>query len=524
MTEVSINAEAARAYTLPACLIIMDGYGLDEPGASNAISIASKPHLDEVFNTCTHTTLLASGEAVGLPDGQMGNSEVGHLNIGAGRIVYQELTRINRACADGSIATNPVINAAFDNAREEGRVLHFMGLVSPGGVHSSSAHLYALLRAAKAAGVPTVFVHCFMDGRDVPPTSGIDYIDELEQVIASLSDDAFTACIASISGRYYAMDRDNRWERELRAWDALVNARPFTQDSPHEVMEHSYAQNVTDEFVEPVSLNQRGVQDGDSVVFFNFRPDRARQITRAFVDSDFSGFERERAVKVSFVCLTEYDATIDAPVAFKKEFPANVLADVLADTGLRQYHIAETEKYAHVTFFLNGGIEEPKANEHRELIASPKVATYDLQPEMSAYQVADTLAQAIDEGAADVYIVNFANCDMVGHTGVLDAAVKAVEAVDTSVGKVLAALERQKGIALLTADHGNADCMMTPEGAPHTAHTTKPVPLALIDYSGRHMELDGSQGALCDIAPTLLDMMGLSAPAEMTGRSLLAHS
>ena len=524
MSEQAMNEVNESALKLPACLIIMDGYGLDAPSEANAISLASKPNLDDVFATWSHTQLEASGEAVGLPKGQMGNSEVGHLNIGAGRIVYQELTRINRACEDGSIATNPVINEAFDRVRENQGVLHFMGLVSPGGVHSSSAHLYALVKAAKLAGVARVFVHCFMDGRDVPPTSGIDYIDELEEVLAQLSDDTFDARIASIAGRYYAMDRDNRWEREERAWNALVGATPLSSDSPHTVMEKSYANDVTDEFVVPVSLNDRGVVDGDSVVFFNFRPDRARQITRAFVDDDFSGFDRKRAPRVFFVCLTEYDATINAPVAFPKEFPENVLADVIAQAGLRQYHIAETEKYAHVTFFLNGGREEPKAGEQRKLIASPKVATYDLQPEMSAYEVAHALAGAIDGDAADLYIVNFANCDMVGHTGVIDAAVKAVEAVDKSVGEVLEALKRKGGIALLTADHGNADCMRTPQGTPHTAHTTQPVPLALIDYSGSNMALDGSQGALCDIAPTLLDMMGIAAPAEMTGRSLLAHS
>ena len=513
--------DARAGLTLPACLIIMDGYGLAPAGAGNAISQAEKPHLDAVFSQFSHTQLEASGEAVGLPLGQMGNSEVGHLNIGAGRVVYQELTRINRACADGSIATRPAIVEAFDRAKKPGCALHLMGLLSDGGVHSSNEHLYALLRAAKAAGVGQVFVHCFMDGRDVPPKSGQSYIDDLQAHLAELSDEAFDARIATIEGRYYAMDRDHRWEREKLAYDAIVHATPHVAETSADVMRASYAADVTDEFVVPVALYERGVRDGDAVVFFNFRPDRARQLTRAFVDADFDGFDRGVAPKVHFVCLTEYDPDIAAPVAFAKEFPENVLADVVSAAGLRQYHIAETEKYAHVTFFLNGGIEAEKAGEHRELIDSPKVATYDMQPEMSEPAVADRLAQAIDADAADVYIVNFANCDMVGHTGNVPAAIAAVEAVDAGVGKVLAALSRKGGVALLTADHGNADKMIAEDGTPYTAHTTAPVPLALIDYSGRGLKLDGTRGALCDLAPTLLDMIGIAAPVEMTGRSLL---
>lgn len=508
--------------TLPACLIIMDGFGLAEPGPGNAISLASTPNLDKVLASCPCTQLSASGEAVGLPEGQMGNSEVGHLNIGAGRVVFQELTRINRACADGSLAANPVLGEAFAQASRQDAALHLMGLVSDGGVHSSNEHLYALMRAAKAAGVGHIMVHCFMDGRDVPPKSGAGYLQELSAVAAELSDGECTAEIASVSGRYYAMDRDNRWERVERAWQAIVQASPCVQETPARVMDASYAAGVTDEFVEPVALSARGVQEGDAVVFFNFRPDRARELSRAFVDPEFAGFDRGEHPQVSFVCLTEYDPEIPAPVAFAKEFPENVLADVLAAAGLRQYHIAETEKYAHVTFFLNGGREEPKAGEQRALIPSPKVATYDLQPEMSEPDVASTLAAAIDAGEADVYIVNFANPDMVGHTGVIPAAVAAVEAVDAGVGQVLAALERAGGVALITADHGNADKLLAEDGSPFTAHTTAPVPFALVDFAGTGRALSGRQGALCDIAPTLLELIGLDVPEEMTGITLLA--
>jgi len=533
MTWVRKTEEERAGYNLPAALIIMDGFGLDEPGPGNAISLANKPTLDHVFSTCPMVRLQASGEAVGLPDGQMGNSEVGHLNIGAGRIVFQELTRINHACEDGSIAANPVLGSAFQNACGEGRALHFMGLLSDGGVHSSNAHLYALLRAAKAAGVSNVYVHCFMDGRDVPPASGAGYVEQLQEVLDELSCETCSMQIATIEGRYYAMDRDNRWERIAKAWDSIVHAGGHTDLDGVGAMEASYADGVTDEFVIPVALYDRGVKDGDSVVFFNFRPDRARQITRVFTYTDEAleayGLTAEQIKafgvrpKVNFVCLTEYDPEIPAPIAFEKSFPENVLADVLSAEGLAQYHIAETEKYAHVTFFLNGGREEPKTGELRQLIASPKVATYDLQPEMSEPAVADALAQAIDDGVADVYIVNFANCDMVGHTGIIPAATAAVEAVDQGVGKVLAALERRGGVALLTADHGNADKMIADDGTPHTAHTTALVPFALIDYSGKGFTLTGQDGALCNIAPTLLDIVGIERPSQMEGESLLVH-
>ena len=384
----------------------MDGFGPAEPGPGNAISQARTPCLDEVFATRPWTKLEASGEAVGLPEGQMGNSEVGHLNIGAGRVVFQELTRINRACADGSLAANPVLNDAFAAAAARpGAALHLMGLVSDGGVHSSNEHLYALARAAKAAGVGRIVVHCFMDGRDVPPKSGAGYLEELEAVLAELADDACVAEVGSISGRYYAMDRDNRWERVEQAWRAIVAAEPCTDATPAEVMAASYAADVTDEFVVPTALSGRGVREGDAVVFFNFRLTALGAITRALMDPAFAGFDRGAYPQVSFVCLTEYDPEIPAPVAYPKEFPDDVLADVLAEAGLRQYHIAETEKYAHVTFFLNGGREEPKAAEERALIPSPKVATYDQQPEMSEPDVAATLAAAIDADEADVHIV-----------------------------------------------------------------------------------------------------------------------
>lgn len=505
---------------LPVCLVIMDGFGLAPEGPGNAISLAKTPFLDKLFER-GFTRLQASGEAVGLPEGQMGNSEVGHLNIGAGRVVHQELTRINRACRTGSIGENAVINDAFKAASAPGAALHLMGLLSDGGVHSSNEHLYALISHAVDEGVQDIRVHCFMDGRDVPPSSGAGYLRELEDLIAEKGWEGRVS-VTSIAGRYYAMDRDKRWDRVKRAWEAVVCGAPAVEKTPDQVIADSYAEGVTDEFVEPVALDGRGVREGDAVVFFNFRPDRARELTRAVVDPAFDGFTRERFPKVSFVCLTEYDPDIPAPIAFPKEFPDNVLADVLASAGLRQYHIAETEKYAHVTFFLNGGREEPKAGEERKLVSSPKVATYDLQPEMSEPEVARNLARAIDDGAADVYIVNFANCDMVGHTGVIPAAIAAVEAVDAGVAEVLAAVERAHGTAFVTADHGNADRMLADDGTPYTAHTTALVPFALADYSGRGLALSGEEGALCDIAPTMLEAIGIDVPSEMTGKSLLA--
>ena len=506
---------------LPVALIIMDGFGLGSPGPYNAIDQANTPCLDSLFEQCSWLPINACGQWVGLPDGQMGNSEVGHLNIGAGRVVYQELTRINQACADGSIAHNEVINDAFATVKNNDSVLHFMGLLSDGGVHSSNEHLYALLRHAAQSGVKNVHVHCFMDGRDVSPTSGKGYVEELLAVIENCRALGCDMHIASIEGRYYAMDRDNRWERIEQAYRCITTCEPYSDLDPVSYVEQSYQEEVTDEFIVPAAFTHRGVQNEDAIVFFNFRPDRARELTHCFCDRE--PFEGMESIRPHFVCLTEYDPQIPAPIAFPKSFPSNVFADILSSSELRQYHIAETEKYAHVTFFLNGGIEEEKQGEKRVLIPSPKVATYDLQPEMSEPEVAHTLANAIEHDEADVYIVNFANCDMVGHTGVLEAAIKAVEAVDTGVAEVLAALKQKQGVAIVTADHGNADIMATETGEPHTAHTNNMVPLILVDYSGSNLSLkSGVEGALCNLSPTLLDIIGLEKPVEMEAESLLA--
>lgn len=502
---------------LPALLCILDGFGVSEPGSGNAVEAASTPHLDALFADWPHTTLDASGLAVGLPEGQMGNSEVGHLNIGAGRVVFQELTRIDLAIADGSLNDNEVLGVAIDGATAHGGAVHFMGLLSDGGVHSHQNHLYALVDMARQRGASEVWVHCFLDGRDTPPESGLGYIERLESELARIG----RGRIATVMGRYYAMDRDNRWDRVEKAWRAIVLGEGVPADSATEAVRESYAAGVTDEFVVPSVVAPARVSDGDAVVFFNFRPDRARELTRAFTDATFEGFDRPVRPDVEFVCLTEYDPTIDAAVAFPKSLPDNVLADVLAAHGLRQLHIAETEKYAHVTFFLNGGVEPPKTGESRILVPSPKVATYDLKPEMSAPQVAEELVAAIRSDAADVYIVNFANCDMVGHTGVFMAAVRAVEAVDGAVGRVIGAITEKGGCALVTADHGNAETMVDADGAtPFTAHTISPVPLVCV-LKGVSALADG--GILADVAPTLLAMIGVEAPREWTGRSLLLY-
>jgi 2,3-bisphosphoglycerate-independent phosphoglycerate mutase len=502
---------------LPAVLIVMDGFGMAAASSSNAIAAANTPNLDGLFERWPWTTLQAAGLAVGLPEGQMGNSEVGHLNIGAGRVVYQELTRINLAVSDRSIFSNPVLVEAIDAAVSDGRAVHFMGLLSDGGVHSSREHLYALLEMARERGAKRVYVHAFLDGRDVPPQSGLGFIEDAEKLMGDLG----TGEIATVSGRYYAMDRDNRWDRVERAWQALVLGEGVPADSAVAAVRSSYADGVTDEFVVPSVVAPARIADGDAVIFFNFRPDRARELTRALTDPTFEGFDRPVFPQVRFVCLTQYDPTIPAAVAFPKEFPQHVLADVLAEHSLRQLHIAETEKYAHVTFFFNGGAEEPKPGEVRILVPSPKVATYDHQPGMSAPEVTRQLVDAIRSDAADVYIVNYANCDMVGHTGEFDAAVEAVEAVDAGVGAVVSAVRERGGVAVITADHGNAEAMVDADGStPFTAHTLDPVPLLVVADGVNGLS---PAGKLADVAPTLLALLGVDAPQEWTGRSLLLY-
>lgn len=502
----------------PVALVIMDGFGLAPAGPGNAISLARTPNLDALMQRWPRTSLACSGLAVGLPEGQMGNSEVGHLNIGAGRVVYQELTRIFKAIEDGTLKENEVLRNTIDGAVADGKAVHFMGLVSDGGVHSHQEHLYALVRMAVSRGATRVFVHAFLDGRDVPPTSGLGYVRALEDVLAEIG----AGAIATVMGRYYAMDRDRRWERVERAWRAIALGEGIPAASAEEAVAASYAAGVTDEFVEPAVVTKDGspiatVRDGDALIFFNFRPDRAREITRAFVDPAFDGFERPVKPRLRFVCLTEYDPTIPAPIAFEKDLPCCVLADVIAEAGLSQLHIAETEKYAHVTFFLNGGKEPPKPGEQRILVPSPKVPTYDLQPEMSAPEVTRRLVEAIESNAADFYVVNYANCDMVGHTGVLEAAVRAVEAVDDGVGQVVAAIRAKGGSVVVTADHGNAEQMLDADGGPFTAHTSNPVPLIIVADGVRAAR---GGGILADVAPTVVDLMELDAPAEWTGRTL----
>ena len=502
----------------PLALIILDGFGCREETKGNAIAAARTPHLDHLMACCPHTRIGASGMDVGLPDGQMGNSEVGHTNIGAGRIVYQELTRITKSFDEGEALGNPALTAAMENARRPGQALHLMGLLSDGGVHSHIRHLYGLMEMARRFAVERVYLHCFMDGRDVPPTSGIEFIAALQQKIKELG----LGQIATVSGRYYAMDRDNRWERVKLAYDAIVNGECNKDPDPVAVMQKSYDAGVTDEFIVPTVVTEgAGIKAGDSVIFFNFRPDRARELTRALVDPDFAGFEREKGFfPLTYICMTQYDATMpNVEVAYRPESLANTLGEYLSRLGKTQLRIAETEKYAHVTFFFNGGVEAPYEGEDRVLIPSPKVATYDLQPEMSAYAVTDEAVRRIESGRYDVIILNYANCDMVGHTGVFEAAVKAVEAVDTCLGRLLAALEKAGGRAFLTADHGNADKMLVDDSDdPFTAHTTNVVPLVVMGAGDVKLR---EGGVLADLAPTMLELMGLPQPAEMTGRSMI---
>ena len=493
----------------------MDGFGKNESTYGNAIAAAKKPNLDKIVSENPMTFIGASGLDVGLPDGQMGNSEVGHTNIGAGRVVYQELTRITKSIQDGDFFTNEALVGAMENCKKNSSALHLMGLMSDGGVHSHNTHLYGIMELAKRSGVDKVYIHCFMDGRDVPPTSGKDYLAELYKKCAEIG----VGEIATVMGRYYAMDRDNRWERVVKAYKAMTEGEGVKFDCACKMMEESYANDVTDEFIVPaVSEKAVPVKDNDSIVFFNFRPDRAREITRAFVDPAFSGFEREQLKGLYYVCMTQYDATMpNVHVAFKPESLENTFGEYISDKGLKQLRIAETEKYAHVTFFFNGGVEKQYPGEDRILVKSPAVATYDLQPEMSAYEVTDKLLAAIDSDKYDAIILNYANCDMVGHTGVFDAAVKAVEAVDTCVGKIVDAVAAKGGVTLITADHGNADKMYEADGSPFTAHTTNPVPFIVVGYPCELRE----GGRLCDIAPTMLKIMGLEQPKEMTGVSII---
>lgn len=513
--EKKTAPKKTAAKKTPTALIIMDGFGYSKTKKGNAISAAKTPNLDKIFAENPTTHIGASGLDVGLPDGQMGNSEVGHTNMGAGRIVYQELTRITKSIADGDFFENPVLGKAIDQCLWFGSTLHIFGLLSDGGVHSHIDHMIALLGLAKQRGLTKVCFHCFMDGRDTPPQSGIRYIDQLQAKI----DEFGVGCIATVEGRYYAMDRDNRWDRVEKAYMAIAEGVGAHAESGHAAMEASYAAGVTDEFVEPVIITEGAtVQDNDAVIFANFRPDRAREITRAFVDHEFDGFARRRR-NIHYVCMTQYDATIaGVAVAFRPQSLANTFGEYISQKGLTQLRIAETEKYAHVTFFFNGGVEQEYKHEDRALIPSPKVATYDLQPEMSAPAVTEECVRRILSGKYDVIVLNFANCDMVGHTGVFEAAVHAIEAVDDGVGKVVDTIRQMGGQALLTADHGNVDQMYDADGkTPFTAHTTNPVPLTLIGSTATLSE----GGVLADLAPTLLDMMGMKQPSEMTGHSLL---
>ena len=500
----------------PVALIIMDGFGINPSDEGNAIHAAKTPNLTRLFSQNPRTQIGASGLDVGLPDGQMGNSEVGHTNIGAGRIVYQELTRITKSIQDGDFFENEALLGAVENCKKHGSALHIMGLLSNGGVHSHIEHIFGVLEMAKRAGLEKVYLHGFMDGRDVPPESGKSFVEETVAKMKELG----VGKVANVMGRYYAMDRDNRWERVSQAYAALVYGEGVQNPDPVDAMQKSYDDGKTDEFVVPVVCDKDGViKANDSVVFCNFRPDRAREITRTCVDDAVAGFERRNGrFPLYYVCMTQYDATMpNVNVAFKPESLDNTFGEYIAEKGLTQLRIAETEKYAHVTFFFNGGVEAPYQNEDRALIPSPKVATYDLQPEMSAYEVTDEVLKRIESGKYDVIILNFANCDMVGHTGVMEAAVKAVEAVDTCLGKVVDAVTAKGGVAFITADHGNADRMIDTDGSPFTAHTTNPVPFVVVGMPCKLRE----GGRLADIAPTMLKVLELPQPKEMTGESII---
>lgn len=506
----------------PVMLLILDGYGIAPPSNGNAISLAKTPVMDTLKENYPNTMLDASGLAVGLPTGQMGNSEVGHLNLGAGRVVYQELTRLTHAIKTGEFFENDQINKAVDFAEKTGGSVHLMGLASKGGVHSHMDHLYGILELMKRRHFDRVYVHAFLDGRDVSPHAGRSDIMELVQYMKKNG----VGKLATIDGRYYAMDRDNRWDRVKLAYDAIVYGDGRMTEDPISAIEKSYDEGITDEFFIPTVIMENGksratITSDDSVIFFNFRPDRARQLTRAIIEDAFTGFEREDSIRPYFVTMTTYDATFkNVRVAFGPQTILDTLGEVVSHAGKKQLRIAETEKYAHVTFFFNGGVERPNENEDRILIPSPKVATYDLKPEMSAFEVKDAVIKAIEGDIYDLIILNFANSDMVGHTGVIDAAVKAVEAVDSSVGEIVDAIVRAEGAVFITADHGNSEKMIDESGGPFTAHTTNPVPAILVseceDIKLRH-------GILADVAPTLLELMGIPKPEGMTGKSIIIH-
>ncbi len=494
--------------------MILDGFGYNESDYGNAIRAAKMPNLDKIRETCPKTIIGASGLDVGLPDGQMGNSEVGHTNIGAGRIVYQPLMRITNAVRDGSFYKNEALCAAMENCKNNDSALHILGLLSDGGVHSHLEHIFGLIDMAKENGLSKVYLHCFMDGRDVPPSSGKSYVEKLE---AKLSETGIGK-IASVGGRYYGMDRDKRWDRVERHYKALVLGDAPFEENAAEAVQRSYDEGITDEFIVPfICEKDAGIKDGDSVIFANFRPDRAREMTRAIVDEEFSGFERT-AKKVCYVCMAQYDETLEnVKVAFPPLVLEDTFGEYIAKKGLKQLRIAETEKYAHVTFFFNGGVEACYENEDRDLIASPNVATYDLQPEMSAYLVTEKLLEELDKNEHDVIILNYANTDMVGHTGVFSAAVAACEAVDECLGKVCEKVKELGGTVLITADHGNADVMLAKDGTPFTAHSTNPVPFIVFNHECELRE----HGVLADIAPTMLKLLGLPQPESMTGKSII---
>lgn len=502
----------------PVAIIILDGYGKRDETVGNAVAQANTPNFDRYWETFPHSTLKAAGLDVGLPEGQMGNSEVGHTNIGAGRIVYQSLTRIDKAITDGEFQTNDVLIEAMDHAIKNDSALHLFGLLSDGGVHSHQNHLYALLETAKEKGVKETYVHAFLDGRDVAPTSGAGFMQDLVDKMAELS----YGKVATVTGRFYAMDRDKRWERVEKAYNALVNGEGVKATDPVQAIKDSYANGVNDEFVLPIVIEENGepvatVKENDAVIFFNFRPDRAIQLSNAFTDKEWEFFARENHPVVKFVTMTLYNPSIDAKVAYPPIELKNVLGEVLSNAGLKQLRIAETEKYPHVTFFMNGGRNEEFPGESRILINSPKVETYDLKPEMSAYEVTDALVADIEADKHDAIILNFANPDMVGHSGMLEPTIKAIEAVDENLGRVVDAILAKDGYAVIFADHGNSETMMTPEGKPHTAHTTVPVPVIVTKKDVTLRE----DGRLADVAPTMLDLLNIEQPVEMTGESLI---